>query len=234
MTPGAEVPVAPVEERRRGGGGSWERTAGLPCIPLFHRFQPPQPSPPSLPHAGLTNDELRRKANSRGYVLPENSYQYRCGEGGHGQVPRRLLPHQHPRQQLLAEALPAPGQVAAHEPGTAPRPPATSSPKFLRQRGEEGGGEARLERRRSSNLSIRWWVEGGRATSGGWTWSSSRRWRSGGARTARCPAWPPGPRRPTPTPPRWPQPPSPPLLLPKMPHTSHTVQMLRHSLSCHC
>ena len=59
--------------RRVGGGGGagqqgpWDRGPTLPCVPLFH----------SLPHAGLSNEELKKKANSMGYVLPEKSYQYR-------------------------------------------------------------------------------------------------------------------------------------------------------------
>ena len=58
-----------VGDGRRVGGaqGPWDRGPTLPCVPLFH----------SLPHAGLSNEELKKKANSMGYVLPENSYQYR-------------------------------------------------------------------------------------------------------------------------------------------------------------
>ena len=55
--------------RRVGGAqqGPWDRGPTLPCVPLFH----------SLPHAGLSNEELKKRANSMGYVLPENSYLYR-------------------------------------------------------------------------------------------------------------------------------------------------------------
>ena len=62
-----------VGDGRKAGGtkGPWDRGPTLPCVPLFH----------SLPHAGLSNEELKKKTNSMGYVMPENTYQYRLVEG---------------------------------------------------------------------------------------------------------------------------------------------------------
>ena len=39
----------------------------LPVLPLFHTSS----------SVRMTNEELRKRANTHGYVLPENSYQYR-------------------------------------------------------------------------------------------------------------------------------------------------------------
>ena len=40
-------------------------TRPVSSLSLFHSTRP------------MTNEELRRRANTHGYVLPENSYQYR-------------------------------------------------------------------------------------------------------------------------------------------------------------
>ena len=42
-------------------------------LPLFHSSGQVR----SLTSSRMTNDELKRKVNTHGYVLPENSYQYR-------------------------------------------------------------------------------------------------------------------------------------------------------------
>ena len=43
----------------------------IPKIPLFHS------QAASLSTSRMTNEELKKKVNNHGYVLPENSYQFK-------------------------------------------------------------------------------------------------------------------------------------------------------------
>merc|ERR1712079_991420 len=60
-----------IEDSKREVAGGMETDMQIPVLPLFHSHTA------SHSTSRMTNEELKKKVNTHGYVLPENSYQYK-------------------------------------------------------------------------------------------------------------------------------------------------------------
>merc|ERR1711976_90215 len=60
-----------IEDCRKEVSGIVEKDMQIPKLPLFHS------QTASLSTSRMTNEELKKKVNNYGYVLPENSYQFK-------------------------------------------------------------------------------------------------------------------------------------------------------------